>query len=279
MSKTVRFSTTFGPEAPELGWVPSPTHIIRRQAVLDLLGSVAPGTKVLEFGCGAGTLLAELGRAGCSGLGCDTSAPARAKAAEILRAAEVDTFRIGERPAEDQEGSFDLLIACEVLEHVIEDRAVARAWTRYLKPGGRMLVSVPAHRKRFGASDEWAGHVRRYEKADLASLIADAGLRLDHMICYGWPVTNILAPLSNHLGKRKMAAQKLNASEATMASGVDRRFEKALYPIYANPLSRLVFRATHALQRLAYNTDLGTGLLAITTKPKDSIGDHNELTN
>jgi 2-polyprenyl-3-methyl-5-hydroxy-6-metoxy-1,4-benzoquinol methylase len=60
--------------------------------------------------------------------------------------------------------SFDYLFAFEVLEHIADDLSALREWTGFLKPGGRLLVSVPAHARKYGKADEIVGHVRRYER-------------------------------------------------------------------------------------------------------------------
>src|SRR4051812_33038898 len=58
---------------------------------------------------------------------------------------------------------FDVVCAFEVLEHVERDRPTLRTWLEQVRPGGPLLLSVPAHAARFGVSDEFVGHFRRYE--------------------------------------------------------------------------------------------------------------------
>jgi SAM-dependent methyltransferase len=258
-------SATFGPYDRALGWVPSPTHIMRRLAIRRLFPFESGPKRVLEFGCGAGTLLAELGQLGFSGRGLDTSAAARTVATAMT--AQSPQIEIGETVPESERGTYDLLIACEVLEHIEQDRAALSDWVGWLKPGGQVLLTVPAHARRFGASDQWAGHVRRYEKADLAALMAEAGLTLDRLVCTGFPVTNLLEPLSNHLGRKKMAARaKATNAAATASSGVERTAEMKAWPLYSNPLGVAVFRLADLMQAAAFNSDLGTGLVALGRK-------------
>lgn len=73
---------------------------------------------------------------------------------------------------------FDAIVAVNVLEHVADDRAAARELGALLRPGGSLLVYVPAGPWAFGTLDVALGHHRRYTRASLAALIEGAGLRL-----------------------------------------------------------------------------------------------------
>ncbi|MEL7157397.1 MAG: methyltransferase domain-containing protein, partial [Actinomycetota bacterium] len=54
---------------------------------------------------------------------------------------------------------FDYVMAFEVLEHITDDRAALEEWLRRLRPGGRVLFSVPAHQRKYGDADRAVGHV------------------------------------------------------------------------------------------------------------------------
>ena len=66
--------------------------------------------------------------------------------------------------------------------------ALAEA-ARVLRPGGVIALSVPAHPEWFGPSDEWAGHMRRYTQQALRITIEDAGLTLERLRPWGFPVS------------------------------------------------------------------------------------------
>src|SRR4029450_12054618 len=72
--------------------------------------------------------------------------------------------------------TFDLVCALEVLEHLEDDREAPPLWSQHVRPGGWRLVSVPAGRNRFGASDAVVGHVRRYDRADLRAALESRDL-------------------------------------------------------------------------------------------------------
>jgi SAM-dependent methyltransferase len=85
------------------------------------------------------------------------------------------------------DGSFAAAIAGEVLEHVADDARAARELCRVLRPGGRLIVTVPAGPRRFSPADAAAGHVRRYDRAGLGRLLVDAGLVDVTVRGWGWP--------------------------------------------------------------------------------------------
>jgi SAM-dependent methyltransferase len=72
------------------------------------------------------------------------------------------------------DGSFDRVVASDVLEHVDDDAAAMREVLRVLRPGGRAVVTVPAHPFLYGRHDRLVGHRRRYTKARLRRLARGA---------------------------------------------------------------------------------------------------------
>ena len=54
---------------------------------------------------------------------------------------------------------FDYVFAFEVLEHITHDLDALKEWSSYVKEGGHILISVPAHMKHFDRDDEYVGHI------------------------------------------------------------------------------------------------------------------------
>jgi 2-polyprenyl-3-methyl-5-hydroxy-6-metoxy-1,4-benzoquinol methylase len=151
-----------------------------------LLGHVTPGDRVLDVGCGEGRFAAELGRAGAQVVGIDVAEEplrrARARDPELdLRIVQ------GEGPWQLPDAGFELVWAGEVIEHVADTAAWLSEVRRVLRPGGRLLLSTPAHgrlallglalsSRAFAAHfDPRGDHLRFYSRATLTGLIEGFG--------------------------------------------------------------------------------------------------------
>jgi SAM-dependent methyltransferase len=75
--------------------------------------------------------------------------------------------------------SLDLVVAYDVLEHIDDDATAAKEVFELLRPGGLFLVSVPCDPRLWSAHDEAVGHVRRYTRPQLLSLLGGAGFVVD----------------------------------------------------------------------------------------------------
>jgi SAM-dependent methyltransferase len=74
---------------------------------------------------------------------------------------------------------FDLVLMCDVIEHVADDRGLVERVTRnFLSPDGRLVVTVPAFQKLFSSHDKKLRHFRRYNLSQLESVLVEAGLEL-----------------------------------------------------------------------------------------------------
>jgi SAM-dependent methyltransferase len=77
------------------------------------------------------------------------------------------------------ERRFDLMLLCDVIEHVPDDVAFVEPLTqRFLAVGGRLIVTVPAFQALFSAHDVAVKHYRRYRLSQLESVLRAAGLEL-----------------------------------------------------------------------------------------------------
>jgi SAM-dependent methyltransferase len=72
---------------------------------------------------------------------------------------------------------FDSIVCFNVLEHIAADREALEAFYENLRPGGHLLLLIPAHPSLFGSMDVTAGHERRYRKEPLRKLLDDVGFR------------------------------------------------------------------------------------------------------
>lgn len=121
----------------------------------------------LDAGCGSGRMLDELaGRGPVRGV--DANPAAVAAAARRGHGAHV--AELGEVPFE--EGSFDLILCLDVLEHLEDDVRGLRELARVARPGAQLLLTVPAYPRLWSSHDEAAGHRRRYTARTLRTALA-----------------------------------------------------------------------------------------------------------
>lgn len=151
----------------------------RRQLLRQLLHGLGPqpSWRILEVGCGTGANLPVLIDAGVQQVvGCDYALLAlKHCAAHARRAALLQTEA---RALPFESSTFDVVVAADVLEHLDDDTAALGEFERVLKPGGYLLVTVPAFPFMWGPQDVVAQHKRRYLRGDLVGLIARSGLQV-----------------------------------------------------------------------------------------------------
>lgn len=256
--------TVFGAPPPaDSQWVPSPGFLLRRDRILKTMRDLPRGLELLEIGCGAGAMLADFSALGHTCTAVETSPGARADAARF-HADNPSVTILGETNPEWR-GRFDCVASFEVLEHIEDDHAALAEWMAYLRPGGYLVLSVPAGPHRWDASDEWAGHIRRYTRDGLTDLVASCGAEVERVETYGWPLANILAPIRARSKAQAGAANTVAARTAD--SGIERSAERRLLPILKSPPGRMAMRCFFAMQAAAASTDLGPGYLLLARKP------------
>ncbi len=188
-------------ETHEWGTAPEfvgPRHELRERLLLKLFLSAEPGKQVLNVGAGAGSFTLRLASRGFE----VTSADASPAAVEVLRRVvqgEVVEADVTELPFSD--GWFDAAVLGEVLEHVENDRAALAEIARVLRPEGVLALSVPAGPTRFGVSDRWAGHLRRYSREALIAACEAGGFRVRRCVAWGFPFA---ALYHRHLYERRL---------------------------------------------------------------------------
>lgn len=149
-------------------------HRGRQRIVRRLLHRfVSSGARVLDIGCGpGGTTLAYA--SGREILATDSSPESLRWARERgLSVAAMDASRLAVAPQ-----SFDAVVALDILEHVPDDAAVIREAYRALRPGGVLVVTVPAYQFLWSSHDVAVGHLRRYTRRPLVTMVRECGFRV-----------------------------------------------------------------------------------------------------
>ena len=151
----------------------------RRQVLAELIRRLAqppPNAAILEIGCGTGHNLSMLGQFGhVDALELDDEVRS---VAETRLGREVMSGPLPELAGVPQR-HYDLIGAFDVIEHIDDDHSALASIASRLKPGGKLVMTVPAHRWMWSAHDVVNHHKRRYSKRALKRLIAASPLRLE----------------------------------------------------------------------------------------------------
>ena len=136
--------------------------------------SGASHNKLLDVGCGTGLNAMLFSGNGFWVTGLETSAVAIDLARAIAPSINIlaTSFPSSLVPRD----SYAVITALDVIEHIDDDKGMIRAVADALQPGGIVLISVPAFSFLWSVHDELAHHKRRYNRAELSSSLAMAGL-------------------------------------------------------------------------------------------------------
>jgi len=156
-------------------WFLARRELIRRQVARAAAACGFPGRalRLLDYGCGTGfdlPLLAEFGTA----MGADLSTDA---ALEFRRAAPYPVLD-AERELDAHTGSFDVVTAFDVLEHLPDDARGLRRLRDLLAPGGQLVLTVPAYDFLWSGEDVISAHHRRYTRRMLDAVCRAAGVEV-----------------------------------------------------------------------------------------------------
>ncbi|MCW2523656.1 MAG: methyltransferase type 11 [Frankiales bacterium] len=237
-----------------------PNARLRWSVVGRVVEDLNPGS-VLEIGCGLGSFGARLAaRSDYLGVEPDPTSFAVAKS-RIEPAGGVVLNETSD--ALEPERQFDLVCAFEVLEHLEDDTAAVESWTRFIRPGGHLVLSMPAWPDRYNAWDTLVGHYRRYSPSEVHRLLEGQGLREVHVVVYGWPLGYALEAVRSKVAVRKQdpaETEDVPMAKRTAGSG------RILQPkAAAGKLVETMVVPFTQLQRL--RPSAGTGLVAVARRP------------
>jgi SAM-dependent methyltransferase len=229
-----------------------PWWIARAELVVRLLAGVGvpPTGRVIDAGCGWGTNLAALEAAGYVPAGLDISRDALTRLDRPGRTLiEAD---LSQNLPEDAT-RYDAVLALDVIEHMDDDRGAIARLARLTRPGGKIIVSVPALPELYSEFDRVQGHRRRYTPAMLRAAVEGGGLRVERLFWWGQWMAGIL-------GRRKAASR---ARPGDTSAQVYARY-LSLPPWPAPWLMKMMYRADQG-RALAGRNRTGTSLFVVAT--------------
>ncbi len=218
----------FQAQVEEWHWWYSVRRDILDQKLAPLPLAPGPGRdrpRILDLGCGTGGASLVLHRYGDPVAfdrvsGAYTLAPDRPYRHRVIGAAD--------QPLPFADGAFDAAVALDVLEHLDDDVAATRELGRVIRPGGYLVVFVPAFQVLWGYNDDYSHHRRRYRARGLADLIARGPFRVQEQ---GYFNAALFLPT--------LAARLLQRVAPQSTSGM----EHAGRPGLVNDLLTMAFRA------------------------------------
>jgi SAM-dependent methyltransferase len=214
------------------------------------------GFYVLEVGCGNGSVTRVLQDTCATGIviGADLYfeglVNARSRGVKMLVRADMARFPFG--------SGFSLAGMFDVLEHIPDDRGALRSIYNALSPGGRLLLSVPAHQSLWSYFDEVAKHCRRYELEGLRSRCLDAGFDVE----YATEFMSFLYPLMKTQRRWKDFVRK-KKGEGLEETAKD---DLSINPLLNAALDRVARAETFLIGR-GVRLPFGTSIFLVARKP------------
>jgi SAM-dependent methyltransferase len=154
-------------------------YVARRKIIAALIRrDIRPpaNAEILELGCGTGhnlAMLGEFGHVDALELDDEARSVAEKRLGRQVRSAPLPEL------AGVPERHYDLIGAFDVIEHIDDDTAALASIATKLKPGGKFILTVPAHRWMWSAHDVVNHHKRRYSKRSLRKLVESSPLKLE----------------------------------------------------------------------------------------------------
>jgi SAM-dependent methyltransferase len=238
-------------------------HVGKRAIVYSLLDRYLPAgdsgeREALDLGCGAGLNLDHLAKY-ARPVGTDFSEEALRFCRERghLRLCKADA---AELPFRD--GQFDIITALDVVEHLDDDLAALVELRRTLRPGGLLVVSVPAYPVLWSYWDDILGHRRRYTTGAMREVVAKAGLRVRRV---SYSNALILAPTA---AVRILKTLRLNTAETAGEGSSDPETDFMPVPAWLNRLLIAYYMweaRTLSRRRLPF----GLSVVCVAQRPPD----------
>ena len=221
--------------------------VARRELAIQFLSTVAPANAlILDVGCGTGKGQEAFGSLGTV-CGVDFSQDAlqfcHERGLERIARANAEALPFGS-------DTFDVVVTLDTIEHVPDDYKAISEIFRTLKPGGHLLINVPAYQWLWGPHDVALMHHRRYSRTQVKKLLEANGFvieRLSYHIFFLFPVVAL---------SRFMSKFKKGEPEAKLPP----------IPKFVESIFKVCQKAEAALM-VRSNLPWGSSIVAVAKKP------------
>lgn len=185
-----------------------------------------PGMVILEIGCSSGFLICEMQKKLRDAIiiGADVVKAPLYKLAELVKNIPLVRFDLLQSPL--PYSCVDVLVMLNVLEHIEDDIAALKNSYNILKPGGHLVVEVPAGPFLYDSYDRELQHFRRYSSAELQLKLKSVGFiihKKSHLGFFLFPAFALVKLLNKMRGQSAISVvknQAINTSNSKIVSAL-----------------------------------------------------------
>lgn len=223
---------------------------LHRHVAAAVCDVTAPGAAILDAGCGTGGMLRALRKmergwrlaaVDVSPLACELT---RERAGALVVESSVEHIPFGA-------ASYATIVSCDVLCQVHDPARALAEFRRLVRPGGALVLTMPAYQWLYSYHDRQVGNLRRYSRGELADLLRAAGWRLENLT-YWNTLTFPLAVL-----RRKIFPAAEGESDVR------------LYPPLVEGALDALMRLEHRWIATGNVLPWGVSVLAVARRPRD----------
>jgi SAM-dependent methyltransferase len=224
-------------------------------AVRRVIAGLPTGFRVLEVGCGTGVVLRQLTKLCRDGevIGMDLYS----QAAVFASGRAACRVIVGDILNPPSLGEFDVVGIFDVLEHLTNDRQILSGLNRMIKPGGALILTVPAHMALWSYFDVAACHCRRYASTELAHILRETGFEVEYLTEFMMSLFPLLWLVRRIKGGSGMMDRERAAKKAAN--------ELTIVPIL-NGILKLILSVEALVIERRWRLPVGTSLLAVARK-------------
>jgi SAM-dependent methyltransferase len=226
--------------------------VARRQLVEDLLGRVLSPNRnklVVDIGCGTGAnerVLSQFGKVISVDFSVDALRFCSSRGMKGLLSCNAEDIPI-------RTGVVDAITILDCLEHVDDDLIALSEMYRILRPGGILLLTVPAYGFLWSEHDEALHHRRRYGSMELKNKMESVGFGLEQVSFF---ITTMFFPIL-----------ALRVLQNLFKNDVHPQTTHILLPHWINSLLISILAIERMLCKRGLNLPFGVSLVAVGTKP------------